>query len=77
MCFSSKHNNYTNINFLQALKNTESEIVIIGGSDYNDIQMNIDNYKYYNKAITAHMIPNTKKLPHLENPSEVLNCLTI
>lgn len=70
--FSSVENHYTNINFLQALKTNKKPIIILGGSDLENIKTNIDNYQYYNDMVSFHMIPNTKKLPHLENPEEVI-----
>jgi len=70
--YSSYHNNYMNINFLSALKNCKNPIILLGGSDEKDIQTNLESYKHYNNSIEIHYIPNTKKLPHLENPNGVL-----
>jgi pimeloyl-ACP methyl ester carboxylesterase len=70
--FSSVQNHYTNINFLKALKENDKPIVILGGSDEENIKTNLDNYKHYNDMITTHILLNTKKLPHLENPDEVM-----
>lgn len=74
--FASHHNKYTNINFLNALRKNECAITILAGSDVKDIRTNIENYKYYNQTIQSHFIPNTKKLPQLENPDEVIRQLT-
>lgn len=71
--FSSVENHYTNINFLQALKQNTKPILILAGTDLENSNKNIDNYKFYNTNISSHMIPNTKKLPHLENPEEVIS----
>lgn len=70
--FSSVHNHYTNINFVQALKANQKQIILMGGTDLKDADTNLDNYKYYNNHIKSYMIPDTKKLPHLENPDEVV-----
>ena len=69
--FASVENYYTNINFLQALKSIQKDILLLGGTDVKEIKTNLENYKYYNDNITIHYVPNTKQLPHMENPDKV------
>lgn len=73
--FSSVENHYTNINFLKALKSNTKQITLILGSDVNNNETNKENYEHYNSNIRSIAIINTKKLPHLESPEEVIELL--
>lgn len=73
--FASYLGKYTNANIIHALKDINNSIYIIAGKDKNDISNIVDNYIYYNNAIEASYIPQTKQLPHLEKPEEVINIL--
>lgn len=73
--FSSVENHYTNINFLKALKSNTKQITLILGSDVNNNETNKENYEHYNSNIRSIAIQNTKKLPHLESPEEVIELL--
>lgn len=70
--FSSYIGKYTNTNIIHALKEINNSIYIIGGQEKVDIQTIIENYIYYNISIESSMIPNTKHLPQLERPEELL-----
>ena len=50
---------------------------MIGGEKEKDIKTTIENYKYYNAAIEEVYIPNTKHLPQLETPDEILEQIKI
>jgi len=73
--FASYLGKYTNANIIHALKDINNSIYIIAGKDKNDISNIVDNYIYYNNAIEVSYIPQTKQLPHLEKPEDVLNIL--
>lgn len=73
--FASYLGKYTNANIIHALKDINNSIYIIAGKDKNDISNIVDNYIYYNNAIEASYILQTKQLPHLEKPEDVLNIL--
>ncbi len=70
--FSSYIGKYTNANIIHALKEINNSIYIIGGQEKDEINTIIDNYLYYNISIESSYIPNTKHLPQLEEPEEVL-----
>jgi pimeloyl-ACP methyl ester carboxylesterase len=70
--FSSYVGKYMNTNILHELKEINNSILMIGGEEETDIETTIDNYKYYNPAIEEVYIPETKHLPQLEAPDEVL-----
>lgn len=81
--FHSKHayashlGRYTNTNIIHAIKEINNSIFILAGKHKEDINNIVDNYLYYNSAIEVSYIPKTKHLPHLEQPVEVLNCLSM
>lgn len=75
--FASCVGRYTNTNILHALKEINNSIYIIAGKEEEDIEITVDNYKYYNNAIEAHFIDYTKHLPHLERYREVLDSLEL
>ncbi len=73
--FSSYLGKYTNANIIHALKDVNNSIYIIAGKDKKDIENIVDNYIYYNSAIEAYYIPQSKQLPHLEKPKDMLAAL--
>lgn len=75
--FSSYVGKYMNLNILRELKEINNSILIIGGEKEKDIQTTIDNYKYYNPAIEDVCILNTKHLPQLEAPDEMLEQIRV
>lgn len=70
--FSSYIGKYTNANIIHALKEINNSIYIIGGEKKEEICTIIDNYIYYNISIESSLISNTRHLPQLEEPAEVL-----
>jgi len=70
--FASYISKYTNANIIHALKEIDNSIYIIGGEKKEDITKIIDNYIYYNIAIESSYIKDTKHLPQLEQPEELL-----
>lgn len=75
--FASYVGKYMNLNILRELKNINNSILMIGGEKEEDIKTTIDNYKYYNPAIEEVYIPDTKHLPQLEAPDEMLEQIKV
>ena len=75
--FASYVGKYMNMNILHELKVINNCILMIGGEKEKDIKTTIENYKYYNAAIEEVYIPDTKHLPQLEAPDEVLEQIKI
>lgn len=75
--FASYVGKYLNMNILHELKEINNSILMIGGEREPDIVTTIENYKYYNAAIEYVYIPNTKHLPQLESPDEILEQIII
>lgn len=75
--FASYIGKYMNINILHELKEINNSILMIGGEKEKDIKTTIDNYKYYNAAIEEVYIPETKHLPQLEAPDEIIEQIKI
>lgn len=73
--YASLVGKYLNANIIHQLKETDHSIYLIGGEEKEDIHNILDNYLYYNQAAEAIYISETKHLPHLEKPQEVLKCL--
>lgn len=71
--FASYLGKFTNSSILHALKEINNSILIIGGAKEEDIETIIENYKFYNSAIEDVYIPQTKHLPHMEMPDDVLD----
>lgn len=70
--FASHTARYMNANIVHALKKINNSTLIIAGANANDIETTVENYIYYNSAIEIAYIKNTKQLPHLEKPEDVL-----
>ena len=75
--FASYVGKYMSMNILHELKEINNSILMIGGEKEEDIKTTIENYKYYNPAIEEVYIPNTKHLPQLETPDEILEQIKI
>lgn len=75
--FASYVGKYMNLNILRELKDINNSILIIGGEKEENIKNTVDNYKYYNAAIEDVYIPNTKHLPQLEAPDEMLEQIRV
>ncbi len=75
--FASYVGKYMNMNILHELKEINHSILMIGGEKEQDIKTTIDNYKYYNAAIEEVYIPETKHLPQLEAPDEIIEQISI
>lgn len=69
---SSYIGRYTNINILHALKEIDYSMFIIEGKEENGAEEIAENYLNYNNAIEVSYIEETKHLPHLEKPEEVI-----
>ena len=75
--FTSYVGKYMNLNILHELKEINNSILMIGGEEEEDIKTTIENYQYYNPAIEEVYIPNTKHLPQLEAPDEMLEQIKV
>lgn len=75
--FASYVGKYMNMNILHELKEINNSILMIGGEKKEDIETTIENYKYYNASIEEVYIPETKHLPQLEAPDEIIEQITI
>lgn len=75
--FASVKCYYTKCNIINALKKVDNSIYILGGSEVCHIDDIIKEYKEYNPAIESSTISNTKQLPQMENPSEVLKIINM
>ncbi len=73
--FASYAGKYMNMNILNELKEINNSILMIGGEKEKEMQTVIENYKYYNASIEDCLIPETKHLPQLEAPDEILEQL--
>ncbi len=73
--FASYAGKYMNMNILNELKEINNSILMIGGEKEKEMQTIIENYKYYNASIENCFIPETKHLPQLEAPDEILEQL--
>ena len=73
--FASYAGKYMYMNILHELKEINNSILMIGGEKEKDIKTTIENYKYYNASIEDTYIPDTKHLPHMEAPDEILKQL--
>lgn len=75
--YASFMGKYLNANIIHALKEVDNCIFLIAGENKKDSHNIIDNYMYYNNAIECTFIPETKQLPLLEKPKEILSCLEL
>lgn len=73
--FSSVECNYTKCNIVTSLKKIDNSIYIVGGAAIDGIEQLLEEYKYYNSAIEYSIIPNTKLLPHMETPGELISLI--
>ncbi len=75
--FASYIGKYMNTNIVHALKEINHSIYIIAGEEEKDVHTTVENYEYYNNAIESVFIPNTRHLPHLESPEDVLKQIEV
>lgn len=75
--YASYIGKYTNANIIHAIKEINNSIYMIAGENKPENHTIMDNYTYYNNAIEVSYISETKQLPHLEKPEEVLSCLDV
>lgn len=69
--YTSQRCHYTKCNIVNALKKINNSIILVGGSDVENIEENFDEYKSYNPAIETAVIPGTKYLLQLEAPDKL------
>ena len=73
--FASYTGKYMNMSILNELKEINNSILMIGAEKEKEMKTVIENYKYYNASIEDSYIPNTRHLPQMEAPDEVLEQL--
>ena len=70
--YASVRCHYTKCNIINALKKIDNSIYLLGGDAIEFMEDRLNEYKEYNPAIEFALIHNTKQLPQLEKPVEVL-----
>ena len=73
--YSSVQCCYTKCNITNALKKIDNSISMIGGGAIEFMDERLSEYQDYNSAIEYSLIPNTKQLPQLEKPAELLKSI--
>ncbi len=73
--YASVRCNYARCNIVNSLKKIDNSIYIVGGEDMENIDDMIREYQRYNPAIETSLIGNSKFLPQLENPTELLRTI--
>lgn len=68
---------YIYCNISHALKEIDNSIFIVGGKSKEGIDGTVALYSSLNKAIESELIPNTKQLPQLESPEQLLEIIRI
>lgn len=75
--YSSIRCHYTNTNIVHALKEINNSIYLIAGDKKDCIETILKEYTTLNPSIETARISDTKHLPQLENPKELLKTLDI
>lgn len=75
--YASMMGKYMNINIYQPLKSIDHSIMILFGEEYENADMIKDGYLSCNSAIEIYDIKQTKQLPHMEKPEEVVEKCSI
>lgn len=75
--YSSIRTHYTSTNINHSLKNINNSIYLILGQHEQDGKQTLSQYKELNKAIEFSVLDNTKHLPQLESPKELLSLCDI
>ena len=70
--YASIRSHFTNLNIAHGLKSINHSLYLVLGEAESNAQEIIRSYTELNPAIEASIVKNTKHLPHLEAPKEVL-----
>ncbi|MEY8355146.1 alpha/beta fold hydrolase [Lachnospiraceae bacterium 54-53] len=73
--YASVKCNYTKCNIVNALKKVNNSIYIVGGREMENIDEMVREYQRYNPAIESSLVSNSKYLPQLENPAELIHII--
>lgn len=73
--FASVRCNYTKCNIVNALRKIDHSIYIVTGKAQNSAKQTIQEYQDCNPAIEYSIISDSKYLPQLENPAELLKVI--
>ncbi|MCD8082908.1 MAG: alpha/beta fold hydrolase [Clostridiales bacterium] len=75
--YASIHCNYTKCNMIQALKEMNHSICLIGGDKTDHIDYILKEYQVYNSSIETELIADTGKYPHIETPDQLYQLVQI
>ncbi len=70
--FASYVSRFTNTNIIRALKEINHSVLLIGGREEDEIEGTLEDYLYYNNALEIEYLSETRHLPQLEAPDQVL-----
>lgn len=73
--YASLHCNYTKCNIANALRKINNSIYITAGKALSSAKQSIQEYQECNPAIEFSLIPDSKYLPQLENPTELFKII--
>lgn len=73
--YASSKCNYIKCNVTNALKKINHSIYMVGGREMDHMTDVIREYQRYNPAIESSFINNSKFLPQMENPTELLRVI--
>ncbi len=73
--YSSIRCHYTNATISHALKAITNRIVILEGSECENVQQILDEYQVLNPTIESILLLNTKELPQIENPDQIASLI--
>ncbi|MCI7813336.1 MAG: alpha/beta fold hydrolase [Lachnospiraceae bacterium] len=74
---SSKKGLFLNFNIVKALREINNSIFILYGNHIKNAQLNAESYIKINPSIEVAPIKNTKYLPQIEDPDQVLDYMNI
>lgn len=75
--YASLNSNYLTVDLTKAIKEINNSIYIVGGQQEDNIRDTINEYTSLNSSIEVSFVPDTKHVPHLERPSEVLSIMNL
>lgn len=73
--YASIVTNFTKCNIVTAMKKIDNSIYLIGGECSDHMKEILAEYHDNNPAIETDLIPNTKKLPQLEDPASLFELI--
>lgn len=74
--YASLIGNYLNVDMTDAIKNTDTKLDLMIGEHEPYAKETAEGYRKLNETISVTIIPQTKKLPHMEAPEKVMEQIT-